>query len=77
VVNLSAQTLNPCGTFKNLVSLVTVPITAKILELNLVCPSGTGALSCAKVLEILEIEIGYLLSLDWLSLLSTVVLKLD
>jgi hypothetical protein len=46
------------------VSLVTVPTTAKILELNLVFPYATGALSCENVFTILEIEIGYLLSLD-------------
>ena len=77
VVNLRAQTLSPSGTFRSLVSLVTDPTMAKILELNLVFPYGTARLSCVKCFEILEIEIGYLFNLDWFSLLWTVVLNLD
>jgi hypothetical protein len=38
LVNLRAHTLSPSGMFNILVSLVTEPTTATILELNLVFP---------------------------------------
>jgi hypothetical protein len=53
------------------------PTIATILELNLVFPSGTFALSLDNNLAILETEIGYLFNLDWLSLLWTVWLNLE
>ena len=63
-VNLRAHTLSPYGTLRNLISLVTVPTIATILLLNLVFPSDTVFLSFDNVFTILEIDIGYLLSLD-------------
>ena len=70
LVNLSAQILSPSGTFNNLTSLVTLPTTATTLP-------STFALSFDTILAILEIEIGYLLSLDWLSLLWITLLNLE
>lgn len=60
LVNFKAQILSPCGTFNNLTSLVTAPTTATILP-------STLDLSLDTILAILEMEMGYLLSLDWLS----------
>jgi len=76
-VNLRAHTLSPSGTLRNLVSLVIDPTRATILELNLVFPSATVDLSLDNNLAILEIEIGYLFNLDWLSLLWTTWLNLE
>ena len=70
-VNLRAHTLIPSGRFKSLASLVTVPTTATVRQLNLVFPAGTGALSLERCLTMREREMGYLLSRDWLSLLWT------
>jgi hypothetical protein len=50
--------------FNNLVSLVTEPTTATILELNLVFPSAIALLAVESILVNFESEIGYLLSLD-------------
>ena len=58
-------------------SLVTDPTTATILELNLLFPYGTFSLADESILVNFEIEIGYLLSLDWLSLFRTTELNLD
>jgi hypothetical protein len=77
VVNLSAHTLSPSGSWSNLLSLVTVPTTETILLLNLVCPWASAVLSWDKVFTILDNEIGYLFNLVWLSLLWMVVLNLD
>lgn len=106
-VNLRAQTLRPWGREISLLSFVTVPTTATILEVNLsglsltflfsdllknlvtalitlpspeACSSFLSAaksLSLESILEILEREIGYLLSLDWFNLLWMVVLNLQ
>lgn len=62
-VNLSAATLMPSGRLRSLVSLVTVPTMATILELYLVLSLGTAAWSLLKCLTILEIEMGYLFNL--------------
>ena len=70
-VNLRAQILSPSGRLRSLVSLVTVPTTATILLLNCVFPAGTGVRSWVRCLVMRERERGYLLSLDWLSLLWT------
>ena len=75
-VNLRAQTLSPSGILRSLVSLVTVPTTATILWLNWVFPAGTAVLSLLRCLTMRETERGYLLSLDWLSLLWTTWLNL-
>lgn len=74
-MNLRATTLRPSGSFKNLGSFVTVPTTATIW-LNLLAPAGSTLLSLDKCLTIRETERGYLLSLDWLSLLCTTWLNL-
>lgn len=50
---------------------------ATILEVNLVCPSGTAARSFERCLAILEMEMGYLFNLDWFSLLWMTSLNLD
>jgi len=70
VVNLRATTRRPSGSFKSLGSLVTVPTTATT-RLNLLVPAGTTDLSLDKCLTMRDTERGYLLSLDWLSLLWT------
>ncbi len=64
LVNLRAHTLSPSGMFNILVSLVTEPTTATILELNLVFPSAAVLLAVESILTNFESEIGYLLSLD-------------
>jgi hypothetical protein len=76
-VNLSAHICKPSGMFNNLVSLVTEPTTATILELNFFFPWSAALLAVESILTSLETEIGYLLSLDWLRRLKTVELNLD
>lgn len=53
----------------SLLSFVTDPTTVTILLLKEVKPSDGLIASLAKILVIRDIEIGYLLSLVWLSLL--------
>ena len=104
-MNLSAQILSPVGTLISLLSLVTVPTTATILELNCVTygfylpdfllnnevkavialsstpayffSDGLVRASFAKILVILEMEIGYLLRPDWFNLLRMTLLNLE
>ena len=64
-MNLRAVTFSPLGMFNNLLSLVTVPTTATI---------GVSFLPL-RFFAILESERGYLLSLDWLSLLRMTLLN--
>ena len=76
-MNFKAQIFSPSGTLRNLTSLVTVPTTATILELNAVLPSGSLELLLERILAILEMEMGYLLSRDWLRRLWMMELNLE
>ena len=76
-VNFKAHIFNPSGTLRNLTSFVMVPTTATILELNAVLPSGSLELLLERILAILEMEMGYLLSRDWLRRLWTIELNLE
>ena len=64
-MNLRAVILSPCGIVKSLSSFVTVPTTAI---------TGVSFLPL-RFFAILESESGYLLSLDWLSLLRITLLN--
>lgn len=57
-VNLRAQILSPSGRLSSLASLVTVPTTATVLQLNLVFPSGTARRSVVRCLTMREREMG-------------------
>ena len=58
LVNLRATTLIPVGTWRSLLSLVTLPTTATILEVNLVSSFPLENWSLARILLILDNEIG-------------------
>lgn len=64
-MNLRAVILRPLGILRSLLSLVTVPTTAT---------TGVSFLPL-RFFAILEREMGYLLSLDWLSLLRMTLLN--